>query len=231
MTHAITYALAIRVTQADVLAVLKRYSLKVANTDGKPFEELADDLFDDLMARKAEAAAEKHGSDRFSQESAAQASIAQQLAALGILAVSEEALRAYPVPLTSAAAAALALSYIGGLGDVYTDADESKASVAAAENISSLASRLTRRSEEPAFELQGSLLLQGEHRAEVGVALDGRVYPRNPESVAFDEDGNWTVQVATGRSLRVNLFVIEGEANWVVDEQDRFYNMVLGEAA
>lgn len=230
MTQAITHALAIRVTADDVLAVLRRYSLKVANTNGKPFEEIADDIFDDLLAHTAEAAAAKHGSDRLSQESAAQASIARQLAALGVLAISEDALKAAPVPLTTAAAAALTLSHVGSFGDVYTDADESRASVAAAENISSLASRLARRTGELTFELQGALRLNGEYRAAVGVTLDGRAFLRGPSSVSVEDSGDWTVQLADGYVLNVTLFEADNEANWVVEDRDVFYNMILGEA-
>ncbi|MGF6440455.1 hypothetical protein [Paraburkholderia youngii] len=231
MNQATNHALAIRVTEADLLAVLRRYSLKVANTSGKPFEVLAEELFDDLMARVAESAAARHGSDRFSQESAAQASIAQQLAALGILAISEEELKASPLPLTPAAATSLLLSYVGDVGDLYTDAPEYQASVKASENISSLASRLARRNDDSSFFMPGSLRLNGEHRAEVEVALDGRVHLRNPEMVSTDVEGGWTVQLATGRTLNVELFESEGDANWVVDGEAGFYNLILGEAA
>jgi hypothetical protein len=76
--------MAYQVTEEDVENVLRFHSLSVANTNGKSFESIANEVFSDLDADRIETAA-LYGNDLDEQTGYANDEIAIQLRELGIL--------------------------------------------------------------------------------------------------------------------------------------------------
>jgi len=78
---------AFEITSEDFENVLRQNALRVANSEGKPFGLMAEDLFEELQDRlpELEAAALEGGDDLDAQTDAAYAAIAQMLEDQGVL--------------------------------------------------------------------------------------------------------------------------------------------------
>lgn len=117
-------------------------------------------------------------------------------------------------------------AHFGDLGDVFTDAPECRASVAAAENLSRLAARLSNDTEPVC---QGLVFLNHNALVAADVRLDGTLCfenaPKNPK-----KDDLWEISLPNGRHLKVAFF--EGETvedhRWVIDD-NRFCDTLLSE--
>lgn len=77
--------LAFEITPEDIENVLSENALKVANSHGKTFEQMADDLHGQLNLDAAEKAALKADCDLEAQTAAAYDNLRDQLVVLGIL--------------------------------------------------------------------------------------------------------------------------------------------------
>jgi len=77
--------LAVEITSDDVEHVLRSNSLKIANTDGKPFNLLAEEAFDTLNFFKIENAMLAAGPDLDRQKAASRTEIEKQMQDSGII--------------------------------------------------------------------------------------------------------------------------------------------------
>jgi hypothetical protein len=73
------------ISEEDIESVLSKHWARVANSDGKSFEDMAGDLFAHLDAGAIERAALKGGVDLDDQTEAAYEEIERQLVARGVL--------------------------------------------------------------------------------------------------------------------------------------------------
>ena len=115
---------------------------------------------------------------------------------------------------------------VSSLGDVFTDARESAASVARAENLKALASMLSSGS---VVSLEGKLAADGLYVAEATAYVDGAIDVTMPAN--FDTSGRkWTLVLASGVSLPVAMFVTgdcSDDESWVVDDAETFYRVLV----
>ena len=121
-----------------------------------------------------------------------------------------------------------ALASMASIGDVYTDAPECAASVAAAQNLSVLAGLLSSGTEVLA---QGKLFADESIVCEVGIRVDGSLIVEIPAD--FDTSGRaWKLVMANGEAFSVAMFVGESsdDETWVVDEAQAFYGSILASA-
>ena len=73
------------INEEDIEKVLRKHWDRVANTDGKSFEDMADELFTSIDAPAVERAALKGGVELEEQTDAAYAEIERQLVQQGVL--------------------------------------------------------------------------------------------------------------------------------------------------
>lgn len=76
---------AFQITEIDIENVLRNYSLRVADTQGKSFETMAAELIDEIDCERVEKAALKAGCDLDEQTQGAHDEIKKILVELGIL--------------------------------------------------------------------------------------------------------------------------------------------------
>jgi len=119
-----------------------------------------------------------------------------------------------------------ALTSVAGIGDIFTDAPECAASVAAAQNLTVLARLLSTSDETIA---RGTLLADGQVMTAVSVFADGQLTLSGiPEG--FNTSGrSWELVLADGQKFSVAMFAGEcgDDETWVVDEPDAFYSALL----
>ena len=117
-------------------------------------------------------------------------------------------------------------AHFSDLGDLFTDAPECRASVAAAENLSRLAARLS-SDMEPVC--RGLVFRNNNALVAADVKLDGTLCfesaPNNPK-----QEDLWEISMPSGRHLKVTFF--EGDTiedhRWVIDD-NRFCDTLLSE--
>lgn len=120
-----------------------------------------------------------------------------------------------------------AIGAVAALGEVFTDARECGAQVAAAENLKVLASLLGTKAN---FELQGELHADGEVAGTATAYIDGEL------AVTLGDDVDtscraWHFVTKDGKAFRVALFMVGdgGDSeSWVIDAAHEFYCYVLG---
>lgn len=122
-----------------------------------------------------------------------------------------------------------ALLGVSEIGDIFTDAPESQASVAAAKNLVSLAGILAQAHFTTSKEIgSGSLLANGKMVATAGLTIDGCVHPDEPLST-LTMSGPWTFKALTRDEFAVTLY--EGETaednRWVITDTVDFYQKLL----
>lgn len=113
-------------------------------------------------------------------------------------------------------------------GAVFTNARESAAAVAGAENLKRLASMLSTKVTD--LVSSGTLLADGQQAAVVQVAIDGTLV--GDLSDGFDTSGRaWTLQLRDGPTLRVAFFAGEfaDDERWVIDDAEAFYGWLMGQ--
>ncbi len=118
-----------------------------------------------------------------------------------------------------------ALQALAGLGDVYTDAPECAASVAAAQNLATLAQLLP---SSPTLALHGALLAAGTAVCVASVSIDGTVSPQVPaESLTME--GPWSLRTPLGQEFRLAHFAGEfaDDTKWVISDAQAFYQYLL----
>tara|TARA_R110002124_G_scaffold128157_9_gene288595 strand:+ start:6073 stop:6321 length:249 start_codon:yes stop_codon:yes gene_type:complete len=76
---------AFQITSEDIVNVLRSESLLVGNTNGKPFEEMAEDLIEELDCDRIEGIALAASNELEEQTSAAYEAIQKELVELGVL--------------------------------------------------------------------------------------------------------------------------------------------------
>lgn len=76
---------AFQITSDDVENVLRDYSLRVTNTNGKSFEQMAEELIDELDHERIERAALAASTDLDEQTTASYEAIKNNLVELGVL--------------------------------------------------------------------------------------------------------------------------------------------------
>lgn len=76
---------AFQVTEEDIENVLRNYSLRVADTQGKSFETMAEELIDEIDCARVEKAALMSGCDLNDQTQGAYDEIKKILVELGVL--------------------------------------------------------------------------------------------------------------------------------------------------
>ncbi|CAE6795638.1 hypothetical protein R70006_05060 [Paraburkholderia domus] len=81
-----------QITADDVLEVLRKHSLQVANAAGRPFDAIAEELFDDLDFYRLERAALLAGDQPSAQSTAIREDIADQLVEHGVLNLPQKTL-------------------------------------------------------------------------------------------------------------------------------------------
>ena len=127
-----------------------------------------------------------------------------------------------------------ALSAFASMGDIFTDAFECRASVAAAQNLVSFANLLNWSPSLPSpIVATGTLLAKGAVVSTVSVAIDGSLTTdQAPETLPVE--GPWALRTATGEEFRVEEFrvaMFEGDTpesnRWVVDDAQAFYRSLL----
>ncbi|MBK3780281.1 hypothetical protein G3A43_08420 [Paraburkholderia aspalathi] len=121
-----------------------------------------------------------------------------------------------------------ALASMAGIGDIFTDAPECEASVAAAQNLTVLAGLL---SSGDTVIAQGALVADNQVVSTADVRVNGKVVPTIPEG--FDTSGrNWELVLAAGQKFSVAMFAGEcaDDETWVVDEPEAFYSALLQQA-
>ncbi|MCC5611310.1 hypothetical protein LC612_32330 [Nostoc sp. CHAB 5834] len=122
-----------------------------------------------------------------------------------------------------------ALLGLSEIGDFFTDAPECQASVAAAQNLVSLAASLAQAHFISSKEIgSGTLLANGKMVATAGLTIDGCVHPDEPLST-LTMSGPWTFKALTRDEFAVTLF--EGESvednRWVITDTVNFYKKLL----
>lgn len=121
----------------------------------------------------------------------------------------------------------MALASMAGFGDIFTDSDESAASVAAAENLAVLAGKLAGQD---IVVTTGFLKADDEQVCEVQVCINGDIFVEIPEG--FDTSGRtWTITLKSGQTLPVAMFAGEcgDDEDWVIDDAEAFYDAILAE--
>ncbi|HKT71080.1 MAG TPA: hypothetical protein VJP83_16655 [Terriglobales bacterium] len=117
---------------------------------------------------------------------------------------------------------------VSGTGDVYTDARECRAQVAAAENLSVLAGILQANVSSRAC--NGTLFADGAAIGTVSVDIDGSLFWEPPSDFDSSEVRAWTVQLFGGETVAVSKFVV-GDASdderWVISDAQAFYTALL----
>jgi hypothetical protein len=119
----------------------------------------------------------------------------------------------------------MALTAIGSTSDIFTDARECAASVAAAENLQVLARKL---SGDTSLLTSGILKAGDAEVCGVQVYLDGTLLGVFPHD--FDTSGRtWSVTLLDGPTLPVAMFAGEAadDETWVIDDPEAFYEFVL----
>ncbi|AUT75610.1 hypothetical protein C2L64_45445 [Paraburkholderia hospita] len=81
-----------QITSDDLLEVLRKHSLQVANAAGRPFDAIAEELFDDLDFYRLERAALLAGDQPSAQSTAIREDIADQLVEHGVLNLPQKTL-------------------------------------------------------------------------------------------------------------------------------------------
>lgn len=117
------------------------------------------------------------------------------------------------------------LASLAGIGGIFTDAVECKASVAAAENLVTFAKMVAANA--PASVTTGDLFADGELVTQVTVHIDGRLTVSVPEG--FDTSGHrWTASIL-GETIPVDFFAGEcsDDETWVIGDADAFYTRLL----
>lgn len=118
---------------------------------------------------------------------------------------------------------ALAAASAGEISDIYTDAPECAASVAAAQNLGRLFSVLSRDSDPVCA---GTLWVDGVALGVVNVWIDGAV--SCPDLTVPSDGSSYCVALPGGSLLKLAIFGSEeGDVDLVVDEPDRFYEVLL----
>jgi hypothetical protein len=123
----------------------------------------------------------------------------------------------------------MALASLSGVSDIFTDAPECAASVAAIENLKVLAGKLAHVD---TVVTTGQLHADGAFVAHADVFIDGAIrcegFPAD-----FDTEGRtWTLRLKSGLSVSVAMFEGESEddePSWVVDDAEAFYNAAMVE--
>lgn len=121
----------------------------------------------------------------------------------------------------------MALAAMAGMGDVFTDSPECAHSVAAAENLAALASKLA-GSAFYDIVAAGHLMADGKTVCPAQVRVDGSLIVGIPDG--FDTSGLvWSITLATGHNIPVALFTGEcgDDEHWVIDDADTFYTAIL----
>lgn len=118
-----------------------------------------------------------------------------------------------------------ALHALAGLGDVYTDAPECAASVAAAQNLAALAQLLPPESD---IAMTGQLLAADVLACDALVSVDGTILPNCPVE-SLPTEGPWKLRAPSGDEFRVALFAGEfaDDTKWVVSDAHAFYAYLL----
>lgn len=118
-----------------------------------------------------------------------------------------------------------ALHALAGLGDVYTDAPECAASVAAAQNLAALAQLLP-----PESDIAMSALLTANNAVvcTAMVSADGTVLPNCPLE-RLPTEGPWALCCEDGFRCAVERFPDESfeDTKWVVSDARAFYTYLL----
>lgn len=116
-----------------------------------------------------------------------------------------------------------------GLGDVFTDAPESAASVAAARNLLALSSMLSKNWDHQPV-AAGVLHIDGGAVAVATVAVDGTLTLKEMPQIAGLTNRNWTIQLTSNQVFPVEFFDAENpeDATWMITSTD-FLKFLAGE--
>lgn len=120
-----------------------------------------------------------------------------------------------------------ALSSVSGIGDIFTDARDCAASVAAVENLKVLAGMLSTNAD---TSLYGAFLhADGEFVTFATVSINGVLTVTMPDG--FDTSGRrWELVTNDGKAFAVAMFVTDDSSDaesWVIDDADSFYRNLL----
>jgi hypothetical protein len=89
------------ISEDDIEAVLRKNGARMVNAAGRSFEQVAEDLFDDIDHGLVERAALKSSTDLDEQTTAAHEEIERQLVQLGVLEAPHTAAATVPAPRRS----------------------------------------------------------------------------------------------------------------------------------
>lgn len=120
----------------------------------------------------------------------------------------------------------MAFTAIAGMGDIYTDARECRAAVAAAENLAFLAGKFSGTG---CVATSGRLTADGQDVCAAAVRIDGTLIVSIPDG--FDtSERNWAIVLSTGQSLNVLFYTGEfgDDEDWVLEDASAFYEVILG---
>jgi len=118
------------------------------------------------------------------------------------------------------------LGAVASSGDIYTDAPECEASVAAAQNLAVLAQLLGNSHSTTVCD--ATLLADGVAVGEGRVQVDGSILWQVPAD--FDTSGKtWALELLDGDSVSVTMFAGEtaDDESWVVADASKFYEALL----